>query len=75
MTNVSHPGLTGWETLLIFALTSYQSMLTILSIVVMIMALSMAVFLSAKNYRAAGEHDVRAKVMPRILSVVAVLFL
>ena len=74
MTNVSHPVSPGWETLLIFVLTSYESMLTILSIVVMIMALSMAVFLSAKNYRAAGEHDVRAKVMPRILSVVAVLF-
>jgi len=74
VTNVSHPVSPGWETLLIFVLTSYESMLTILSIVVMIMALSMAVFLSAKNYRAAGEHDVRAKVMPRILSVVAVLF-
>lgn len=49
-------------------------MLTILSIVVMIMVLSMAVFLSVKNYRTAGEHDVRAEAMPRILWVVAALF-
>jgi len=49
-------------------------MFTILSIVVMIMVLSMAVFLSVKNFRTEGEHDVKAKVMPRILCVVAVLF-
>ncbi len=49
-------------------------MSTVFNVVVIISVLSLAVFQTVKNLRAAGHVDTKASLMPRILCVVAIMF-
>ena len=51
-----------------------KSMSTVFSVAVIISVLSLAVFQAVKNLRSAGQVDVKAGLMPRLLCVVAIMF-
>ncbi len=74
MTSVANPEPSGLATLLIFVAVSFMYMITLFSIAAIILALSLAVFQTVKSYRTKGEYDVRAKMMPRLLYFVSIMF-
>lgn len=74
MTNVAGSDNSGLATFVNFVGVSFKSMVTILSITVMIAALSMAVFQIFYNYTKKRDDDIRTKVMPHILGVAAIMF-
>ena len=74
MTNVANSENSGLATFLIFADVSFKSMDTILSITVMITTLSLAVFQIFYNHTKKRDSDIRARVMPHILGVAAMMF-
>ncbi len=74
MTSVANPKSLGLATLLIFVAVSLMPMITFFSIAAIIVVLSLAVFQTVKCYRTKGEYDVRARVMPRLLCFVSIMF-